>query len=69
MIIDLAHVSFLGSAGLGALVFAHEEAERLHVRLSLTGVQANRVVRRVLEVTGLFGLFDIGDTTSCERSS
>ena len=57
--IDLSDVRFMGSAGLGLLVEAREDAEHTGVKLSLAGVQDNRIVRRALEVSGLYELFDI----------
>jgi anti-sigma B factor antagonist len=44
--VDLSNVTFIGSAGLGVLLYAHEEAERVGAQLNLTGVQGNRIVRR-----------------------
>jgi anti-sigma B factor antagonist len=51
LVIDLAGVSFLGSAGLAVLVEASHEAERHQVELRV--VATGRTVRRPLEITGL----------------
>ncbi|GHE87110.1 hypothetical protein GCM10017786_18360 [Amycolatopsis deserti] len=50
-ILDLEAVTFLGSAGLQALVDANEAATERDVRWALAG--SHRVVVRPLEVTGL----------------
>jgi anti-sigma B factor antagonist len=69
LVIDFSEVTFLASAGLAVLVYAHAEAERVGVQLSLTGVKDNRVVHRALEVTGLIAMFKFDDAklrqTSC----
>ncbi|MFC0434168.1 STAS domain-containing protein [Kutzneria buriramensis] len=51
LVLDLAGVSFLGSAGLAVLVETSHEARRRQVELRL--VAAGRSVRRPLEITGL----------------
>jgi anti-sigma B factor antagonist len=51
LVIDLAGVGFLGSAGLAVLVEASHEAQRRQVELRL--VAGGRSVRRPLEITGL----------------
>jgi anti-sigma B factor antagonist len=56
--VDLSKVTFLASAGLSVLMYAHAEAQHAGVQLSLTGVENNRVVGRVLEVTGMMAMFD-----------
>ncbi|MFD4255837.1 STAS domain-containing protein [Amycolatopsis thermoflava] len=50
-IVDLESITFLGSAGLQALVDADEAAAGRSVRWALAG--SHRVVIRPLEVTGL----------------
>jgi anti-anti-sigma factor len=50
LILNLADVGFIDSAGVGALVSIHERAEQLGVELTLTDVPGP--VRRVLEITG-----------------
>ncbi|HEY1570311.1 MAG TPA: STAS domain-containing protein [Pseudonocardiaceae bacterium] len=50
LVVDLTAVTFLGSAGLAALVQAHDAAgEQVSVRV----VAANRVVWHPIELTGL----------------
>jgi anti-anti-sigma factor len=67
--VDLSNVTFLASAGLSVLMSAHAEAQRAGVPLSLTGVENNRVVRRVLEMTGLMAMFDFDDIKPHQASS
>ncbi|HEY8216899.1 MAG TPA: STAS domain-containing protein [Acidimicrobiia bacterium] len=58
--IDLAATTFIDSSGLGVLVAALKQAkERGHDAMTLRGVQ--EPVRRVLEITGLTGLFAVED--------
>lgn len=59
LVLDLTDVTFLGSAGLAALMAAREDARRRgHLLLVVPG---SRIVRRALEVTGLLGQFTIVD--------
>jgi anti-sigma B factor antagonist len=53
--LDLTALSFLDSSGLGALCRAQEVAERRGIDLRLVSVPEH--ARRVLEITGLTGLF------------
>lgn len=50
VLIDLDHVTFLGSTGIGALVQGRRLARRHGKRLEVANAQG--VVRRVLEATG-----------------
>lgn len=59
LVVDLTRVSFLGSAGLAALVEAKENTETAGSRLRL--VCGSHVVRRALEATSLLSLFDVAD--------
>jgi anti-sigma B factor antagonist len=59
LVLDLTEVTFLGSAGLAALVAAKDEAAAADVTLRL--VPGSRIVTRALEATGLLPLFDIAD--------
>ena len=52
LVIDLTDVSFLGSAGLAALVSARRQAQRRREPLRIV-VDHNRPVIRPLEITGL----------------
>jgi anti-anti-sigma factor len=55
VLVDLRGVRFIGSAGLNALVRAHDEAECLGCGIAVVG--ATGLVRRVFEITGLTELF------------
>lgn len=59
LVVDLTRVTFLGSAGLAALVEAKEEAGRAGSRLRL--VCGSHAVTRALEATNLISLFDVAD--------
>lgn len=59
LVLDLSAVSFLGSAGLAALVAAKDTAGRRGHRLRL--VCGSRTVTRALQATGLLTLFDIAE--------
>lgn len=59
LVLDLSAVTFLGSAGLAALVEAQRSAHADRVALEL--IATSRAVRRPLEVTGLIELFTITD--------
>jgi anti-sigma B factor antagonist len=59
VVLALRGVTFLASCGLGVLVAAHKGGCDIHGKLHLTGVMSNRVVKRVLDVTGLTAVFDI----------
>jgi anti-anti-sigma factor len=60
--VDLAGVTFLDSTGISVLVKAYNRATEDGIALSLTDCQ--RIVRRVLEVTGLLSVLtrDGGDS-------
>jgi hypothetical protein len=60
MTVDLTHVTFPGSAGLGVLVDAQDDAQQMGVQPSSTGVDGNRVVPRARRPNRLAELFDIG---------
>jgi anti-sigma B factor antagonist len=59
VVLGLRGVTFLASCGLGVLVAAHRGGGDIHGKLHLTGAMSNRVVKRVLDVTGLTAVFDI----------
>jgi anti-sigma B factor antagonist len=59
LVVDLSDVSFLGSAGLAALVEAKEAADNGGGQLLV--VPGSRIAKRALEATGLLGLFTIAD--------
>lgn len=51
VMLDLSRVEMIDARGLGMLVFLHNWACAIGIQLNL--VNASKVVRRVLEVTGL----------------
>jgi anti-sigma B factor antagonist len=54
LVLNLAEVPFIDSAGIGALLSIRERTERLSVEMALTNVPAP--VQRVLELTGTEGV-------------
>jgi anti-sigma B factor antagonist len=60
VVIDLSQVTFLDSTGLGVLVRAHRRAGEQGARLRL--VVTESTVRRVIDVTGLAGVFSLYDS-------
>ena len=62
LVVDLAGVRFLASAGVGLILSAMRNDEGIHGRLHLLGVHGNRRVTRVLDLTGLLPLLDIHDS-------
>jgi anti-sigma B factor antagonist len=59
LVVDLSDVSFLGSAGLAALVEAKDAADNSQGRLLV--VPGSRIAKRALEATGLLRLFTVAD--------
>ena len=59
LVVDLSEVSFLGSAGLAALVEARDAADRRGGQLLV--VPGSRIAKRALEATGLLSLFTVAD--------
>lgn len=59
LVVDLSDVTFLGSAGLAALVEAKDAGEKSGRRLLL--VPGSRIAKRALEATGLLRLFTVAD--------
>jgi len=51
LVLDLAAVGFLDSAGLGGLLSVRERAGRLGIEMDLVNVSA--AVRRILDVSGM----------------
>jgi anti-sigma B factor antagonist len=60
--LDIAGVTFLGSAGIKVLVDLHHQAGLRGSTLVLRNVQPT--TRRVLEITGLLDFFDVPVETS-----
>lgn len=61
LVLDLAGVTFLDSAGLGALVSAHRAADERGGSLVVTG--ARGMVREVLRASRLDTVLEVSDTT------
>ena len=59
LIIDMAQVPFIDSAGLGVLVSAYKRMRQLDGRVRLRGVQPR--VRSVLDTTRMSQIFEIED--------
>ena len=59
VLVDLTGVRLIGSAGLNALVRAHDEAECLGCGIAVVG--ATGVVRRAFEITSLTELFGMDE--------
>jgi anti-sigma B factor antagonist len=62
LIVDLMDVSFIDSMGIGALIGLRNAAGAMPVPFTLLDPSA-RVIK-VLEVTGLFDIFDVETTQS-----
>ena len=62
LVVDLAGVRFLASAGVGLILSAMHNDNGIHGRLHLLGVHTNRMVSRVLDLIGILPLLDIHDT-------
>ena len=60
LMVDLSGVTYMGSPGLSCLVQLHRRQVRGHEQLHLSGVDNNRAVALVIEITGLRSLFTIG---------
>jgi len=65
LVIDLAGVTFLDSTGLAALVVAHRRAAAAGRTLAV--VNARGIVRRVLDITGMFPILAGRDPTPPQR--
>jgi anti-anti-sigma factor len=62
LVLDLAAVRFLSSAGISMILTAAANAEGIHGRLHLIGVTDNQFVTHVLELCGLLPRLDIHDS-------
>ncbi|HEX9774310.1 MAG TPA: STAS domain-containing protein [Actinomycetota bacterium] len=60
LVLDLSHVSFLDSSGLGALIAGYKRVRERGGRLVL--VATSRAVLNVLSLTGLDGVFQVFPT-------
>lgn len=67
LILDLQHVSYLDSAGLGALAHAYKSTRRHGGRLVFVNVHGKN--KELLRITKLLTVFDVYETTTeAERS-
>ena len=62
LVLDLAQVQFLASAGIGVILSAMHHADGIHGRLHLVGVTNNRLVAHVFDLCGLLPRLDIHDS-------
>ena len=60
IIVDLTHLEFLDSTGLGALIGAHKRAKEHGGRIRL--VAQDGQILRLLRITGLLGVFSVYST-------
>ena len=61
LVLDLAGVRFLASAGVGILMSAQHNADGIRGRLHIVGVADNTAVARVLDLTGVRSFLDVHD--------
>ncbi len=59
LVLDLAGVRFLASAGVGIIMAAMRNADGIRGQLHVVGVADNLIVSRVLDITGVRPLLDI----------
>jgi len=59
--VDFAQVSFIDSSGLGVLVGALKRVRETNPDATLRVVHAQDAVKKVFDITGLDGLFDLRD--------
>ena len=62
LVLDLAGVRFLASAGVGIIMTAVRNADGIRGRLHVIGVTDNTAVARVLDITGVRPLLDVHDS-------
>lgn len=62
MVINLAQVAFMSSAGLRAMLLVYREAKTRSVKLALTGV--NKDIRNSMAATGFLAFFDVRDSVA-----
>jgi len=67
LILDLQHVNYVDSAGLGALIRAHTLCQKCGIRLVFVHVSGKNL--ELLTITKLLTVFEVYDTTfEAERS-
>jgi anti-sigma B factor antagonist len=57
MVLDLGHVGFVDSSGLGLLIATHERAAGADVDMAITG--AGPEIQRVFSIAGLDGVLPV----------
>jgi anti-sigma B factor antagonist len=67
IVVNLEHVHYVDSAGLGALIEAHRKIKAKGARLRLSNLGPN--LRRALEIARLLDLFDSHATESSALSN
>jgi anti-sigma B factor antagonist len=59
VVVDLAGLTFMGSYALYCLLSAKQNRDGVHGALHVTGVDGNRLIARVIDLTGLREVFDV----------
>ena len=59
VIVDLSALTFMGSYALYCLLNAQHNRDGISGVLHLTGVDGNRLIARVIDLTGLRAVFDV----------
>ena len=59
IVVNLQHVEFMDSSGVGALVKSYTTVTKISGHLKL--LQPSRQIRQTLKITGLLGIFEIYD--------
>lgn len=59
VIVDLSGLTFMGSYALYCLLTAQQNRDGISGTLHLTGVDGNRLIARVIDLTGLRAVFDV----------
>jgi anti-sigma B factor antagonist len=62
LVLDVAGVRFLAAAGIRLILSAMRNDDGIRGRLHLVGVTGNKMVARVLDLTGLMPLLDVHDS-------
>lgn len=59
-IINLEHVDYIDSSGIGALIYICSTIKKMNLKLSITNIHGS--VKKVIELTKLMGYFPIAST-------
>ena len=57
LVLDLSHVGFVDSSGLGLLIATHERATRADVDMAIAG--AGPEIQRVIHIAGMDGVLHV----------